>query len=605
MPSTAETLALGIEHHRSGRLGEAEAIYRRVLALEPHNADAIQLLGVIAHQSGRPEEAIKMIGEAIALNRNAPGYRINIGEAYRALGRLDEAEAAQKEALALDPRSAEALNNLGLVQFDKGNRNAAIECYRRALALRPDFIDAHRNLGLTLLALGHLGDGWREYEWRLRAPQPGMRMPPRPQWRGENLAGSAILLQAEEDERESIQFIRYAPLVATRGGRVSVEAQAELKRLFAGVPGVVQVFSRDEPLPDVAWKCPLPSLPLIFGTVADTVPAQIPYLSADPVEVGRWTSRIGEARLKVGLAWAGRPDLYGDRFRSLDTLALLAPLATIEGVTLVSLQQGAAGREAANPPPGMQLIDLGAAFRDLSDMAAAIMALDLVVATDNVAAHLAGALGKPVRVMLGHAPEWVWPLDRETTQWYPAARLFRQSTRGDWQPVIAQIADDLRRIGALPEAPAAATPHAAAEPVPDGASASDLLRALGALHQAGKIALRLDYKRLNHIDSPVGVEADSNIWAYAAILAVVLAWFAGGAVAAGVAAPLGIALYYTAGVAYVRHRLKRRVVERALGNVDLWRRLWRFGGVSLVRQDDGAVCDAPEGNWMELVRSAK
>jgi hypothetical protein len=286
-----------------------------------------------------------------------------------------------------------------------------------------------------------------EWRWHVRDLRMGGRRMEKPAWRGEPLNGARILLHAEQGSGDTLQFLRYAPLVAARGGRVTIEVAAELKRLAMSLKGVEQVIGLGEALPAFDQHCPLLSLPLAFGTTMATIPGEIPYLAAPEPLLAEWRARLAaSAAPRVGLIWAGRPEHRRDRDRSI-ALAALAPLADT-GATFYSLQKGPAAAQAKGPPAGMVLHDLGAALGDFADTAAAMSALDLVITVDTSPAHLAGAIGKPVWLLLTHAPDWRWFLEREDSPWYPTARLFRQTTRGDWAPVIARVAAELRRLAA-------------------------------------------------------------------------------------------------------------------------------------------------------------
>jgi hypothetical protein len=258
------------------------------------------------------------------------------------------------------------------------------------------------------------------------------------------LEGRTILLHAEQGFGDVIQFIRYLPLVEQRGGRIIVECQAELQRLFQTTAERCQIVIRGQPLPAFDLHCPLLSLPRAFGTALANIPGTEPYLQADAEQVGRWQRRLGEfdSMVKVGLAWAGSPTHKKDRNRSMK-LARLAPLGQAPGVRFFSLQKGATAAQAKTPPPGMDLVDWTEELKDFADTAALIANLDLVIAVDTAVVHLAGAMGKPVWTLLPFVPDWRWLLEREDSPWYPTMRLFRQNSWGDWDSVITRVADAL------------------------------------------------------------------------------------------------------------------------------------------------------------------
>jgi hypothetical protein len=252
------------------------------------------------------------------------------------------------------------------------------------------------------------------------------------------------LLHSEQGFGDTIQFIRYAPLLARQGARVVVECQPELRSLLRGVEGVQHLLAQGEPLPPFDLHAPLLSLPLAFGTRLGSIPAQVPYLKADPALAEAWRGKVaGDGRrLKIGLAWAGSPARKGDRQRSV-SLSALAPLAAVKGADFYSLQKGPAAEQAKNPPPEMRLMDLTAELKDFADTAALIASLDLVISVDTAVAHLAGAMARPVWTLLEFVPAWRWLLDREDSPWYPTMRLFRQPSRGDWGSVVRRVAEAL------------------------------------------------------------------------------------------------------------------------------------------------------------------
>jgi len=408
-----------LRQHQAGRLHEAEKLYRLVLAKRPDHVDAMQNLGIIAQQVGRNDVAVDLIRRAIVLR----------------------------------PNYAEAYSNLGNALKDNGQFDEAIAACRQAIALKPDLPGAHHNLALSLLARGDFQPGWEEYEWRWKCedfPSPPRNFP-QPQWDGRPLEDRTLLLHAEQGFGDAIQFIRYVPLVAGRGGKIIIECYAELQRLFRTIAGRCQIVVRDQPLPAFDLHCPLLSLPRAFGTNLANIPHVVPYLSPDPALVDAWSRTLGpgDGQLRVGLAWAGTPGFKADRTRSLN-LQQLAPFATVaeakptaRGVKFYSLQKHPAGEQAKNPPLGLELVDLGPKLNDFADTAAVMSLLDLIITTDTSVPHLAGALARPVWVMLERVPAWRWLLDRDDSPWYPSMRLFRQPRIGDWDSVITRVVESL------------------------------------------------------------------------------------------------------------------------------------------------------------------
>ncbi|MCG5240402.1 tetratricopeptide repeat protein [Azospirillum doebereinerae] len=434
---------------------KARSAQRIAVALRPDLDAAWSNLGFALHALGRPDAAVEAHRIALRLAPALAGARSNLGLALKDLGRVEEAVAAQHGAVALAPALSEAWSNLGSALKASGRVNEALTAHGRAVLLTPDSADARLNRSHLLLATGDFAVGWAEYEWRWRSSMQRDRGFPWPQWRGEALNGRRILLHAEQGFGDTLQFVRYAAMVAEKGGAVVLEIQAPLKRLLGRLPGAVQVIARGEPLPDCDLHCPLLSLPLAFGTRLDSVPAAVPYLQADPALCAAWAERFpSDGRLEVGLVWAGSPQPGHRRVESIDrqrsmALAQLAPLAGIPGMRFHSLQKdGEAAAQAATPPDGMELVDAMGSVGDFADTAALVERLDLVIGVDTAVVHLAGALGKPVWVLSRYDGCWRWLENRSDSLWYPSLRLYRQDWPGCWEPVVGRVAADLRALAA-------------------------------------------------------------------------------------------------------------------------------------------------------------
>ena len=435
-----------MEHHRAGRLAEADKIYRQVLVREPSHPDALHLLGVIHAQRGQPETAVDLISRALKVRPDVADAHSNLGAALTATGALDEAIASLQIALQLNPNLPGAHNNLGKALFNQGRISEAIEAFSKAASLNPDDPKSHANLALAYLLLGDFPRGWREHEWRLKIPAiVGGRQFSVPQWDGRNLDGQTILLHPEQGFGDIIQFARFVPEVAARGGRVILECPPELFRLFRGFPYVAQLVQSGGPLPHFDVQCPLLSLAGVLNITAETIPCRVPYLRPDRELVQRWGERFdaGDQRLRVGLAWAGRPNQVNNRNRSMG-LPQFAPLASVESIAFFSLQKGDAAAQAAQPPTGLRFVDWTADLADFADTAAMIENLDLVLTVDTAVAHVAGAMGKRVWVLLPWIPDWRWMLERTDSPWYPSMRLFRQAKMGDWADVLQRVAASLQ-----------------------------------------------------------------------------------------------------------------------------------------------------------------
>ncbi len=441
---------LGILLQNQGRLAEAESCYRRAIELGGCGAEAMSNLGALLAERGRLEDSIDWYGRAIAANeRFAPAHN-NLGAAFAKLDRTEEAEGLHRRALALKPDFADAHYNLGVVLQSQGRFEEALASYRKAVALKPDMVDARWNLAYLLLTRGDFVEGWREHEWRHRRKEQPPKSYPKPLWGGEPLDRRTILLHAEQGIGDTLQFMRYVPLVAERGGRVVLQVQPPLKRLaIAACTTAAQVIAEGDVAPAFDLHCPLLSLPLAFATTLADVPAAVPYLPVDAAAAARWRERLGAAGFKVGLVWSGNPQHKNDRNRSIP-LASLVPLFGIAGIRWFSLQVGERAADLARLPDGT-IADISDGLTDFTETAAAIAGLDLVISVDTAVAHLAGALGKPVWVLVPFVPDWRWLLDRDDSPWYPTARIFRQPARGDWETVALLLRQALeRQIGAAP-----------------------------------------------------------------------------------------------------------------------------------------------------------
>jgi len=427
--------------HDKGLLEESAGAYREAIRLNPGLVLAHNNLGCVLRELARFDEAIAAFRNALSVKGDfAEGYN-NLGNALRERGSPDEAIEAYRQALKLSPNLAVAHNNLGIAFYNKCQPDEAISAYRQSLRLMPDYAEAHHNLATALLLKGDFEQGFAEYEWRWcwRGIAPRRAEYVEPRWNGTALGGKKIVLHFEGGFGDTIQFARYAPIVADLGGKVVLECQAELIRLIRSLDGVEELVSAGGPLPPFDEHCRLLSLPLALGTRLDTIPANVPYLNPEEELSRQWSQRLGETSgLKVGLVWAGNPSHAKDRNRSLRAESL-APLARVNGVTFYSLQKG----ESVQPSPDFNLIDHTSELNDFADTAAFMRNLDLVIAADTAVAHVAGAIGRPVWVLIPYAPDWRWLMNRQDSPWYPTMRLFRQKSPGDWAEVIERVASAL------------------------------------------------------------------------------------------------------------------------------------------------------------------
>lgn len=444
-PSLAQAwFQLGTVNQLQGKLDEAVTSYARVLQLVPDHVEALNNLGVALQARGMPEEALACLRRAVRLS---PGYadaHNNLGNALQDQGKLDLAETSYRRAIELKPNSLDANHNLGNVLRAQGRLAESAASYDRAPAIAPDHAQAHLSRAMAWLQMGDFERGWAEYEWRLQCTDYAMPDLRRPLWNGDSLAGRTILLYADHGLGDSLQFIRYAPLVKERGGRVIAACQKQIARLVASCLGVDAVFAEGELLPEFDVYAPLMSLPRICGTTLSSVPASVPYLTPDISLVTDWRGELEPlAGFKVGIAWQGNPRHRRDRQRSVP-LACFKPLAQIAGVRLISLHKGFGIEQLAEVQDRFAVTDLGSRC-DLTEAAAVMKSLDLVIAPDTALAHLAGAVGVPVWVALSFAADWRWLVDRVDSPWYPTMRLFRQKTWGDWHEVFERMAAALRQ----------------------------------------------------------------------------------------------------------------------------------------------------------------
>ena len=462
---------LGLALAAEGRLDEAIAQHRHALTLKPEDAGAHSNLGSALDAHGRFDEAEASYRRALARDPAHADAHYNLGRALDAQDRPDEAEGHYELALALNPRRAEAHNNFGLLLQRRGRWAEALARFEHARTLKPDDAEAHWNEALARLRLGDFDAGWREYEWRWRRKETPPRAFAAPPWDGAALAGRTILLHAEQGQGDAIQFVRYAQRVQALGARVVLECPRPLRRLFHRVDGVDQLVCTGDILPSFDVHAPLLSLPRLLGApVPSPVPSPAPsasaraYLTAEAGAAETWRRRLdGHAGRRIGLAWRGNAAHGEDRRRSIGA-SVIAPLTRSIPAAWVGLQVDARAEELAAFSPAA-LRDAGPMLDDWAETAALISTLDLVVTVDTAVAHLAGALGKPVWVLLAFTPDWRWLLERDDSPWYPTMRLFRQPTPGDWASVMDQVAaalaePDTARAGAVRPIPPAGRPPA-------------------------------------------------------------------------------------------------------------------------------------------------
>jgi tetratricopeptide (TPR) repeat protein len=458
-PRHVQTLNwLGLARLNQARWVTAEHALREALYLQPDLTQARNNLGLALYHQERFPEAVQCFEAALAQDPAYPKARINLGVTLRLMGDAAAARTELETVLDANPDEVEALNNLGVLFQDMGFAEPAFRHLSRALELAPDAPTIRWNLSLSQLLRGDVEHGWANYESRWEGCEHlkhAYRFPRERAWRGEPLEGKRLLLWAEQGFGDTIQFIRFAQDVASRGAVVSVMAPAEIAELVRTAPGVGTVHVQDGPPPPFDYHCPLLSLPLRLGVTLDPLRLRgaTVYVRAPEPRVLQWRRRIGESPgLKVGLVWSGNARDQSRELRAIDVrrsvaLTSFAPIVAVPGCRFFSLQKGAAAAQLSAPPPAdgppidtAAIQDFSAEWADFSDTAAFVANLDLVISVDTAVAHLAGALGKPVWLLNRYDSCWRWLQERGDSPWYATLRQFRQRTAGDWQPVIAEIA---------------------------------------------------------------------------------------------------------------------------------------------------------------------
>lgn len=449
----------GLALHQKGKFSEAKSIYEDILKSNPRHFDALNLLGAIAVQTRNYHAAVDLIGKAIAVNPSVAAAHNNRGLALKELQRLDEALASYDMALALKPDYADAYYHRGLALKELHRLDEALANYDQALALKPDYAEISWNKSVVLLLSGDLDKGWELYEWRFRTEigKLWQRNYSQPLWLGaEPLEDKTILLHSEQGLGDTIQFCRYAVLVAGLGAKVLLEVQPPLQQLLAGLEGVSQVIIGGEPLPLFDYYCPLLSLPLVFRTTIDTIPADNPYIWPEPGKVAYWRAKLGVSnKPRVGLVWNGgfrpdRPELWKVNDRRNIPLDLISLINSPE-FDFFSLQKGEPAeseplRRKQEVWPESNFFNFAHELEDFSDTAALIENLDLIISVDTSTAHLAAAMGKPVWLLNRFDTCWRWLLDQDDSPWYPTVRIYRQPRMGDWESVLIKVKTDLSKI---------------------------------------------------------------------------------------------------------------------------------------------------------------
>ena len=440
-----QALDIAVEKQKKGRLQEAEDIYRNILEKYPESHNAFHLLGLIKYQKGCYGDAIEKIAKAIKIKPDVAIYHHNLGMVYDRLGNFKKSEEHFRKALEIRsdyPSAYLAYYNIAISLRDRGKFLEAIKYYDKTIELNPDFYDARWNRGLVLLFLGRFEQGWEEYEYRFKKESPidprifnGMK------WDGSFLSGKRILIVSEQGFGDNLQFLRYVPLVKEKGGYVILECKRELKRLFEDFLGVDEFVEKKDRLDcRYDYYIHLMSLPRLFDTNLENIPNKIPYLKAGFKLSEDLMKEFETEDFKVGISWAGNPNQANDKERSVDFNKF--ETLKIPGVKLFSLQKGRASEELEDN----EIVNLDMYIDDFADTASIIDKLDLIISVDTSIVHLAGAMNKPVWVLLSHPFDWRWLLDRKDSPWYPSMTLFRQPKKGDWNSVFESVKKELEML---------------------------------------------------------------------------------------------------------------------------------------------------------------
>jgi tetratricopeptide (TPR) repeat protein len=438
--------------NEAGKKDEAIAAYQKAIAARPDFAEAYSNLGLLLTDTGRPAEAVILLKQAVRLNDKFADAHNNLGLALVDLGRHEEAMASYEQALRLRPCDPDLHNNLGTVLAASGRLDEALGSFQLALWLNPNHAGAHWHRALTLLHQGKFEEGWQEYEWRWKRKRARPRKMAQPRWDGSKLTDKTILLYCEQGLGDAIQFVRYARLVKERVGTVILECGRPLIPLLSTCPGIDDCVPGGEQLPPHDVQAPLLSLPALLKAAAP-LSMDKPYFTPDPERVALWRQELeGHPGFKIGFAWQGNPKHRWDRHRSFPLYHLLE-LAQTEAIQLFNLQKGHGRGQMADFPARERVVDLGDRMDTeggLSDVAAVIASLDLIITCDSALAHLAGAMGKPVCVAIPRQSDWRWQVDRTDSPWYPSMRLFRQRVRGNWDELFERLTGYVKSLARTP-----------------------------------------------------------------------------------------------------------------------------------------------------------
>jgi tetratricopeptide (TPR) repeat protein len=446
-----DLLDAGNELRAAGNLDEAVAAYRQCLAVLPNSAPVLNNLGIALQEQGLVAEAIAAFRQAIAADPLYAEAYNSLAPALQRLNRIDEAIDACLKAAEIDPSLGAAHTNLGNAYLALNDVPRALEAFSRAVRISPGESRFRANLCYAYLASGRLREAWPLYEERSLVDGSAlMRKLDKPRWKGDaDIRGRTLFVHAEQGFGDTIQFVRFSAVLSERGARVVVEVQPELKTLLGAIEGASVVIGKGDPMPPFDLHCPMLSLPLGLETDVDSIPCPAPYIRADPFKAALWDARFPaeSARLRVGLVWSGQPRHKNDHNRSIPAI-LLRPLVANVRARFICLQNEIRQSDKAALADMPEIATACADLTSFSETAALIECMDLVVTVDTAVAHLAGAMGKPVWILLPFAADWRWMLAREDSPWYPTARLFRQPAVADWASVMSRVNDEIGRLAA-------------------------------------------------------------------------------------------------------------------------------------------------------------
>jgi len=442
---------LGIIFLGLGDETNAVGAFQTTIKLDPLCSEAHYNLGLAFKKMAQFEKAVSCFNQSISINPDDADAHYNLANTYTEMGLHEAAITCYESAIDKNPKLTTAFNNLGLALKAINRIDEAIDHFRKAVQIHPDFVDAQWNLSLALLLNGNFDEGWKKHEYRFLRGKKTTLYPYQmetPRWNGLSFKQKRLFVHSEQGLGDTIQFVRYLPMVKSRGGRVVFETSRPLLRILNGFPGVdelVEMSSERSHAAECEYHVPMMSLPMIFGTDLSTIPSDIPYLFAESEKTRHWHKRMNREGFKIGIVWAGKPDHGNDKNRSCDA-ELFIPILKLPSTVLYALQTGIAGLTIDSALRDMDnFFELGPDLDDFSDTAAVIKNLDLIISVDTAVAHLAGAMGKPVWTLLPFVPDWRWLLEREDTPWYPTMRLFRQPEAGRWDLVLESVILELKK----------------------------------------------------------------------------------------------------------------------------------------------------------------